>query len=85
MKTPRLTRDQAIAKIAELENELTIRKESSQTMREELSKALGAGTYKENTYSTPEQVVYSWYKIMLELGKVLAERITRTSRIRFVS
>lgn len=68
------TRDELIAENARLKEENEQYAAKDETVRESLSVALGAGTYKKNMYSDYEQVVYSWYAIFRELGKLLAKR-----------
>lgn len=69
-----LTKEQLIVQKAVLEAKVKELEEQDSTLRHHLSVALGAGTYKKNSYSESEQIVYSWYSIFREVGKLLAKR-----------
>lgn len=69
-----MKKDEAIAKIGSLEKQVEDWKAQDRKVREELSGSLGAGTYRKNSYSDPEQIVYSWNGIFRELGKLIAKR-----------
>jgi len=69
------TKEELIGTIAKLEKKVKILEEGNDNLRLEVSKALGAPTYKESTYSSEsKQTVYSWQKIFVELGKLLERK-----------
>lgn len=48
---------------------------SDADIRTKLSDALGAGTYKESSYSNEsKQIVYSWFTVFREIGKLLERK-----------
>lgn len=60
---------------AVLEAEVKRLEESDADIRTKLSDALGAGTYKESSYSNEsKQIVYSWFTIFREIGKLLERK-----------
>lgn len=72
MKKP--TRDELIAEAAQLRMIVDKLEKDDEKFRESLSVALGAGTRKKSTYGEEEQVIYSWFAIFCEIGKLLERK-----------
>lgn len=69
-----MNKESLIAENATLKAKVEELQASDRNLREKLSDALGAGTYKEHSYSDPKPVVYSWFTIFRELGKLLERK-----------
>lgn len=68
------TRDELIAENAKLKSKVADLEAADGNVRESLSVALGAGTWKKSHYSEEEQVVFSWFSIFREIGKLLERK-----------
>lgn len=70
-----ITKQQLIEKVAVLERDKERLTENDEKLRLELSKALGAGTKKKGEYSSEYvYIVYSWFEIFGEIGKLLEKK-----------
>lgn len=70
-------RDELIAKVAKLEQQVQRQKDADKELREELSEALDARRMRAFPYSDPESTTYSWEQIFVQIGR-LTERKKQT-------
>lgn len=74
-----MTKDELIAENAKLKAQLEDHKASDKQVRESLSLSLGSGYTMKQTYGFSgtedgDPIVYNWYQIFREVGKLLAAR-----------
>lgn len=72
MKKP--TKDELITEVSQLKVIVDKLERDDEKLRTALSISLGAGTYKKTHYDDSEQIVYSWYAIFREIGKLLERK-----------
>ena len=80
---PQATKEQLIAKVAELELQLKQVSEKDAIVRDRLSYVLNLATVKSDRWGGEENIERSWIELFCEIGKLIAKRdyVSFTDRI----